>query len=167
MNRVTVNAHKPVHPHSGTTPNRKKMTISARPIAVFAYLSRSRALKWMFFAAMVAVTAGAPHTADARRARIVAGAYDGTWNVLFSPLAGNCHASNNFPFIVVGTRVASAGGGKVTGGVSRGGIVSVRISVGASWANGSGRLAGNSGTGRWSGLITGDRCSGVWQATRS
>ena len=28
-------------------------------------------------------------------------------------------------------------------------------------------LVGNSGAGRWSGLISGDRCSGVWQATRS
>jgi len=57
--------------------------------------------------------------------------------------------------------------GKVTGGVSRGGIVSVRITVGASWANGSGRLVGNFGAGRWSGFITGDRCSGIWQASRS
>ena len=95
------------------------------------------------------------------------GAFDGTWNVLFSPQAGNCHASNSVPFTVSGTRVSSAGGGKVTGGVSRSGAVSVRITIGASWANGNGRLVGNSGTGRWSGIITGDRCSGVWQATRS
>jgi hypothetical protein len=27
-------------------------------------------------------------------------------------------------------------------------------------------LVGNSGSGRWSGIITGDRCSGTWQATR-
>ncbi len=60
----------------------------------------------------------------------------------------------------------SAGGGKVTGGISRGGVVAVNISVGASHASGRGRLVGNSGTGRWSGIITGDRCSGSWQATR-
>ena len=41
-----------------------------------------------------------------------------------------------------------------------------RITVGASWADGRGRLAGNSGAGRWSGIITGDQCSGVWQASR-
>ena len=58
-------------------------------------------------------------------------------------------------------------GGKVTGGITRKGNVTVRITVGASYADGSGRLAGNSGAGRWSGLITGDRCSGVWQAIRS
>jgi len=41
------------------------------------------------------------------------------------------------------------------------------VSVGASRASGGGRLAGNSGAGSWSGIITGDRCSGTWQATRS
>jgi len=46
-------------------------------------------------------------------------------------------------------------------------VVSVNIRVGASHASGSGRLFGNSGSGRWSGIITGDRCSGSWQATRS
>jgi hypothetical protein len=41
------------------------------------------------------------------------------------------------------------------------------VTVGASRASGSGRLVGGSGSGRWSGIITGDRCSGHWQATRS
>jgi hypothetical protein len=137
------------------------MTISAQPIAFFADFSRMRALRGMFVAAAFAAVA-VPGVADART-----GAYDGTWNVTFTPQAGNCHASNTMPFAVTGTRVSSAGGGKVTGGVSRNGSVSVRISVGASWANGGGRLAGNSGTGRWSGIITGDKCSGTWQALRS
>jgi hypothetical protein len=134
--------------------------------AMFANFRAIRALRWIVAAAVLAAVA-APVAADARAGMARAGAYDGTWNVMFSPRAGNCHASNTVPFMVSGTRVSSAGGGKVTGGVSRGGIVSVRISVGASWANGNGRLAGNSGTGRWSGIITGDQCSGVWQATRS
>ena len=107
--------------------------------------------------------AGAPDRAYAKGA----GAYDGTWNVVFAARAGNCSSNNSFPFAVAGTRVSSAGGGKVTGGISAGGNVSVRISVGASVATGSGRLVGNSGTGRWSGIITGDKCSGSWQATRS
>ena len=93
----------------------------------------------LFVAAALAAFA-APSVADART-----GAYDGTWNVLFTPQAGNCHASNTVPFTVSGTRVSSAGGGKVTGGIGRGGAVSVRISVGLSVATGSGRLAGNSG----------------------
>jgi hypothetical protein len=149
--------------------NRKKMTISARPIAFFANFKASGALKWIFAVAVLAAMVGAPGSADARRARSVGGpgAYDGTWSVTFTPRAGNCSSSNTVPFLVSGTQVSSAGGGKVTGGVTRGGAVSVTITVGASFANGSGRLAGNSGAGRWSGVITGDRCSGVWQASRS
>jgi hypothetical protein len=143
------------------------MTISARPIAFFADFRGLRALRWIFAATVLAALA-APGAADARQAGMGgAGAYDGNWNVMFTPQAGNCHASNTVPFAVAGTRVSSAGGGKVTGGVSRNGSVSVRITVGASWANGSGRLAGNSGAGRWSGIISGDQCSGVWQATRA
>jgi hypothetical protein len=141
------------------------MTISARPISFFADFRGLRALRWIFTAAALAAIA-APGAADARRIP-AAGAYDGTWNVMFTPQAGNCHASNTVPFSVAGTRVSSAGGGRVSGGVSRNGSVAVRIDVGASWANGRGRLAGNSGVGQWSGVISGDRCSGVWQATRT
>jgi hypothetical protein len=95
------------------------------------------------------------------------GAYDGNWNVTFTTRAGNCSSTNSAPFAVSGRQISSAGGGKVTGGISPNGAVSVRISVGASAANGSGRLAGNSGSGRWSGVISGDKCSGTWQASRA
>jgi len=129
------------------------MTISARSMTFSA-------------AALLAAIAVAPGAAEARRyAR--AGAYDGTWNVVFATRAGNCSATNSVPFAVSGMRVSSAGGGKVTGGISRNGAVSVNISVGLSHASGSGRLAGNVGAGHWAGVITGDRCSGSWQATRS
>jgi hypothetical protein len=144
------------------------MTISPQPIALFADSRSIRVLRWIFVAAALAAIT-APKAADASPAgRMVrAGAYDGTWNVLFATQAGNCSSTNSVPFTVTGTRVSSAGGGKVTGGIGRGGVVSVRISVGASKASGSGRLAGNEGAGRWSGIISGDRCSGTWQATRS
>ena len=138
------------------------MTSSARWTALSADVSRSRALRWVLSAALLAATPGA---AEARRA--AQGAYDGTWNVVFSTRAGNCSSTNSVPFAVSGTRVSSAGGGKVTGGISRGGVVSVAISVGLSHASGSGRLVGNVGAGRWAGIITGDRCSGTWQAARS
>jgi len=137
-------------------------SLSAVASAEFPY---ARAMQWMLMAAAVAVTTPAD---AATRARVVRpGAFDGTWNVTFTPQAGNCHASNTVPFYVYGTRVSSAGGGRVTGGVSRNGIVSVTITLGASRASGSGRLAGNAGVGRWSGIITGDRCAGSWVATRS
>ena len=144
------------------------MTISARSVALFAQSRPSRSLRWAVTSAVLAALV-APGTADARQARIVraGGAYDGIWNVIFVTRAGNCSPTNSAPFAVSGRRVSSAGGGKVTGGISRAGVVSVRISVGLSVASGSGRLFGNTGAGRWSGVISGDRCSGSWQATRS
>ena len=105
--------------------------------------------------------------AEARKARRAVGGYDGTWNVVFATSAGNCSSGYSVPFAVRGRVVSSAGGGKVTGGIGRGGAVRVQIKVGASVASGSGRLNGGFGAGRWSGLISGDRCSGSWQATRS
>ena len=141
------------------------MTISAQLIAFSANFKRLRAPKWILLAGIAAGLAGAPHTADARQTR--AGSYDGVWNVAFITQNGNCSSTNSVPFTVSGTRVSSAGGGKVTGGISRGGLVSVNVSVGLSKASGSGRLVGNAGAGRWSGIISGDQCSGSWQATRS
>ena len=74
----------------------------------------------------------------------VPGAYDGIWNVVFATRAGNCSSTNSVPFSVSGSHVSSAGGGKVTGGISRRGMSRSAFSVGASRASGSGRLAGNS-----------------------
>ncbi|THD64862.1 MAG: hypothetical protein E7813_16325 [Bradyrhizobium sp.] len=138
-----------------------------RQFDFFSDFKGMRAPRWIFVVTVLAAIT-APGAADASQARMGGtGSYDGNWNVTFIPQAGNCHASNTVPFTVVGQRVSSAGGGKVTGGVSSNGSVSVQITIGASSASGSGRLAGNSGAGRWSGVITGDRCSGSWQATRA
>jgi hypothetical protein len=168
MNRGTISVDIWSHAIRARPKNRKKMTISAQSVVHFAQSRPSRTLRWVFTAAVLAAMV-VPGTADARRARIVraAGAYDGIWNVIFVTRAGNCSPTNSAPFAVSGRRVSSAGGGKVTGGISRAGAVSVRISVGLSVATGSGRLVGSSGSGRWSGIISGDRCSGSWQATRS
>src|SRR6266852_9343985 len=140
----------------GAATKQEKMTMSARSIAFFADFRRVRILRWTFAAAVLGAAA-APAPADARTRIVRAGAYDGVWNVVFVTQRGNCSSTNSVPFTVSGSRVSSAGGGKVTGGIGRGGAVSVRISVGASKASGSGRLAGNSGAGRWSGIISGDR----------
>ena len=142
------------------------MTISAQPIAALADFGRVRAPRWISAIAVLAAITAVPDAADARSAGATR-AYDGTWNVVFATRAGNCSSTNSVPFAVSGGRVSSAGGGKVTGGVGPAGTVSVRISLGLSAASGRGRLVGNSGTGRWSGMISGDRCSGSWQATRT
>lgn len=130
----------------------------------FTAISSRRALCWLPVAAVLASVA-VPGEADAARGR--AGAYDGTWNVVFATTRGNCSSGYSVPFTVNGSRVSSAGGGRVSGSVRSNGAVAVNVSVGASRAIGGGRLAGSSGTGAWSGIITGDRCSGTWQATRS
>jgi hypothetical protein len=139
------------------------MTHSDRSIAGLAAFPRLRALRWLPIIAALAAVA-APDTADAARRT---GAYNGTWNVVFATTRGNCSSGYSVPFTVAGSRVSSAGGGRVSGSINRGGAVAVNVSVGASKASGGGRLAGVSGTGSWSGIITGDRCCGRWQATRS
>ena len=142
------------------------MTRFHRPIVLFADFPSLRTLRWFPVFAALAVTA-VPATADAATRTRGGGAYDGTWNVVFATTRGNCSSGYSVPFQVAGNRVSSAGGGRVSGMVNRAGAVAVNVSVGASRASGGGRLAGASGAGSWSGIITGDRCSGTWQATRN
>src|SRR3954465_9161401 len=120
------------------------------PINAFPAL---RFLRWL---PVLAVLAGVATPADAEAATRRAGAYDGTWNVVFATKRGNCSSGYSVPFTVHGSRVSSAGGGRGSGSISRAGGVAVAVSVGASRASGGGRLAGNSGAGSWSGIITGD-----------
>jgi hypothetical protein len=134
------------------------MTISAK-------IATSARFRSVLAAAAVATAATLPGAADAKMVR--AGAYDGVWNVTFATTRGTCSSGYSVPFTVTGSRVTSAGGGRVSGSVNRAGGVAVQVSVGASHAAGGGRLAGTSGRGSWRGVIQGDNCSGTWQATRS
>jgi hypothetical protein len=138
-----------------------------RSIALFAEFPRLRVLCWLpVFAALA--TMAVPDTVEAApKGGRALRAYNGTWNVVFATTRGNCSSGYSVPFTVMGSRVSSAGGGRVSGSVNRAGAVAVNVSVGASKASGGGRLAGASGAGAWHGIITGDRCSGTWQATRS
>jgi hypothetical protein len=144
------------------------MTTLLTTIAPRAVSPRPRATPWL--AAVIAAVSLAlmPRVADARirAAGAYAGAYDGVWNVVFATTRGTCSSGLSVPFTVSGGRVSSAGGGRVSGVVSRGGSVAVSVAVGASRASGGGRLVGNSGGGSWRGIISGDRCAGIWQATR-
>jgi hypothetical protein len=129
--------------------------MTASPVISRYFVSKS-----LFAAAALAVLA----VSGAAPAQ--AGGYDGTWTTVFATTRGNCSSGYSVPFTVSRGRVSSAGGGRVSGSVSRSGSVAVAVSVGASHASGGGRLIGNYGSGRWSGIITGDRCSGTWQASR-
>jgi hypothetical protein len=138
-----------------------------RSIVRFAAFARLRTLRWVPVLAALAAMA-APDIADAApKGGRALRANDGTWNVVFATTRGNCSSGYSVPFTVRGSRVSSAGGGRVSGSVNRAGAVAVNVSVGASKASGGGRLARNYGAGAWRGIITGDRCSGTWQATRS
>jgi hypothetical protein len=135
-----------------------------RPTARPSSSSRRRTWRWLLVLAVLAPVAGPGSAGAAPRTR---GAYDGVWNVVFATTRGNCSSGYSVPFTVAGSRVSSAGGGRVSGSVSRGGVVAVYVSVGASKASGGGRLTRTGGAGVWSGIITGDRCSGTWQAMRT
>jgi len=137
------------------------MTISARPMALFADFTVIRRLRWMFAAAALAAVA-APGAAVAGKA----GSYDGIWHVLIITQTGSCDPAYSYPFRVSGSRISSAGAGNVSGSVGPGGSVAVRISAGGSVASGSGRLGGSTGAGRWGAKVSSGNCSGRWQATR-
>ena len=139
------------------------MTVFPMISRYFATLPRLRAKSLVAATALAALAL--PGTADAARYRS-GGNYDGTWTTVFSTSRGNCSSGYSVPFMVSGGRVLSAGGGHVSGSVSRAGSVAVAVTVGASYASGGGRLVGNYGSGRWSGVIQGDRCAGTWQASR-
>ena len=134
------------------------MTISAKIAPSFRFRS-------ILAAAGLVATVALPGAADARR--MAGGSYDGVWNVTFATTRGTCSSGYSVPFTVTGSRVTSAGGGRVSGSVNRAGAVAVQVSVGASHAAGGGRLAGTSGAGSWRGIIQGDNCSGTWRATRT
>jgi len=152
---------------SVTLPRReKKAMLSARPTALFADLARTA--RWIAVAAAVAAVA-APGTADARKAggaTAAGGGYDGIWNVLIITEAGQCDPAYSYPFRVFAGRISSTGPADVSGSVSRGGGVAVRISAGGSVASGNGRLRGGTGAGRWTAKVSSGSCSGRWRATR-
>src|SRR4051812_3721270 len=75
--------------------------------------------------------------------------YDGSWSVTIVTDAGDCDRAYRFGLEIQGGRVFYDGGG--AGRVSSNGQVTVSIQQGGGVANGSGRLSGNSGGGRWSG----------------
>ena len=118
------------------SPEQDNMSISAQSIRSFANFKRSRPVRGFLAMATIAFAAGmsSPAAAGTRP-----GAYDGNWNVTFTTRAGNCSSTNSAPFNVSGTQVSSAGGGKVTGGVTPNGAVSVHISVGRERHGAAGR----------------------------
>jgi hypothetical protein len=101
-------------------------------------------------------------------ARPTQSSFDGRWSVVIMTDAGTCDASYRYGLLVSGGRLSYEGntGVIVSGAVDPRGRVSVSLRYGESGAQGSGRLAGSAGQGRWQGASSGSRCSGRWLAER-
>jgi len=145
------------------------MQQSSQPLSFFADLKPRRPVCLGLAAVVIAAWTAVPGAATAKAARAgMAGRYDGNWNVLIVTQAGGCDQAYSFPVQIVGGRVQSnVATATITGSVGRGGGVAVRLSSGASYATGSGRLSLSSGGGRWSGKGSSGVCSGRWEATRT
>ena len=93
----------------------RKMTRFRAIDCLFDFLPGLRSLRWLpVLAALAAVAVSGEADAATRRA---AGTHNGTWNVVFATTRGNCSSGYSVPFMVMGSRVSSAGGGQVSGTV--------------------------------------------------
>jgi hypothetical protein len=93
--------------------------------------------------------------------------HDGPWTVLIITEKGTCDQAYRYNLKISGGRIAYDGdtSAKVNGTVAANGAVRVNISLGEKSANGTGRLAGRSGSGRWQSAGN-DSCGGRWEAER-
>ena len=103
--------------------------------------------------------------ADGAQAR---GPYDGSWTVSVSGRSGTCAGANtSYNLQIINNSVHYYGGdAQVSGRVSRGGAVYVRVVSGDRSAAGSGRLRGNTGSGTFRGYAQGGACAGTWYGQR-
>jgi hypothetical protein len=92
--------------------------------------------------------------------------YDGIWSVVIVTQQGICDPSYRYPIRISNGHVGNAGRAAVsiTGRVGKNGAVIVNVNTGDKTATGTGRLAGKTGGGSWSG--GNGACSGIWQAER-
>jgi|ERR1043166_1760920 hypothetical protein len=99
----------------------------------------------------------------------VAAGHDGNWSVLVVTEKGDCDRAYRYEVSIAEGRVSfdRDPGITVAGSVSPNGAVKVNISGGASRnAQGTGRLASDSGAGTWHGSGQTGVCAGHWEATR-
>jgi hypothetical protein len=104
--------------------------------------------------------------ADGAQAR---GPFDGSWTVSVAGRSGAC-AGGNYAYnvqIVNGSVRYHGGDAQISGRVSGGGGVVVRVVSGGSSAVGSGRLRGNSGGGTFRGSGPQGVCAGTWSGRRT
>jgi hypothetical protein len=93
--------------------------------------------------------------------------FDGAWSVLVVTDRGGCDRAYRYALHIENGRVSYDNPSiSVSGRVDGAGRVRVALSAGGQSASGSGRLAGNSGRGSWSGRSSVSQCSGHWEAER-
>jgi hypothetical protein len=92
--------------------------------------------------------------------------YDGVWSVVIVTQQGLCDPSYRYPIRITKGNLLNAGNAHVaiSGRVAKNGAVVVNVSSGDKTATGTGKLAGKTGGGSWSG--GNGFCSGIWQAER-
>jgi len=98
---------------------------------------------------------------------IAGSAYDGSWNLAFVTRQGTCEQSYDFVVNISNGIVTHPNLLKFRGRVTAKGIVRASVTAGEKYASGSGRLAGASGRGVWSGRTGTARCTGYWVAQRN
>ena len=94
-------------------------------------------------------------------------AYDGSWDLAFVTQKGACDPSYNFTVNISDGIVTHPNLVRFRGYVAKFGSVRASVTVQDKFASGTGRLAGNSGRGIWSGHAGSSRCSGYWTAQRN
>src|SRR3954463_13317763 len=94
-------------------------------------------------------------------------AYDGSWDLAFVTQRGACDPSYNFTVNVSDGIVSHPNLVRFRGYVARSGAVHASVAVHDKFASGSGKLAGTTGHGRWSGRAGSSLCSGYWTAQRN
>jgi hypothetical protein len=94
--------------------------------------------------------------------------YDGAWSVLIVTRSGSCDPTYRYGLQISDGMVTYDGGGLITmqGRVTPKGAVRVVVQGGGQWADGSGKLTRNQGSGIWRGQGASSACAGVWQAER-
>lgn len=92
--------------------------------------------------------------------------FDGGWSVLIVTEKGTCDRAYRYPVKIQNGSVGYAGSASftVSGQVGDNGAVTVTVARGSQSAKGTGRMAGNDGSGTWT-AGSGD-CSGTWTAER-
>ena len=108
--------------------------------------------------AATAVPASAPATARSN--------FDGHWSVLIVTQKGTCDRAYRYPVKIQNGAVGYAGSASftVSGQVGDNGAVTVMVARGNQSAKGTGRMAGNDGSGTWT--AGSGECSGTWTAER-